>query len=70
MFLVQAKDDPISNVANTATLADACRTAGVTVERHVLPSGGHVFGMGHPGSPTAAWPGWYADWLRKQSALV
>lgn len=66
MFLVQAEDDPISNVSNTAMLADACRAAGVPVERHVLPSGGHGFGMGHPGSPTAAWPGWYADWLRRR----
>lgn len=64
MFLVQAEDDPISDIANTAMLADACRAAGVPVERHVLPSGGHGFGMGHPGSPTAAWPGWYSAWLR------
>lgn len=64
MFLVQAEDDPISNIANTAMLADACRAAGVPVERHVLSSGGHGFGMGHPGSPTAAWPAWYETWLR------
>ncbi len=64
MFLVQAEDDPISNIANTAMLADACRAVGVPVERHVLPTGGHGFGMGHPGSPTAAWPGWYKAWLR------
>jgi acetyl esterase/lipase len=68
MFLVQAEDDPISNVANTAMLADACQAAGVPVERHVLPSGGHGFGMGHPGSPTAAWPGWYEAWLREHRA--
>lgn len=64
MFLVQAKDDPISNIANTALLADACRAAGVPVERHVLPTGGHGFGMGHPGTPTAAWPTWYDGWLK------
>ena len=67
MFLVQADDDPISNIANTAMLADACRAAGVPVERHVLPSGGHGFGMGHPGSPTAVWPSWYEAWLRAHS---
>lgn len=66
MFLVQAEDDPVSNIANTAMLAAACHVAGVPAERHVLPSGGHGFGMGRPGSPTAAWPGWYEDWLRKQ----
>ncbi|TCP65588.1 alpha/beta hydrolase [Sphingomonas sp. PP-CE-1G-424] len=70
MFLVQAEDDPISNIVNTAMLADACRAAGVPVERHVLPSGGHGFGMGRPGSPTAAWPGWYKTWLRANSMRV
>ncbi|MFT4274969.1 MAG: alpha/beta hydrolase, partial [Rhodopseudomonas sp.] len=70
MFLVQAEDDPISNIANTAMLADACIDAGVRVERHVLRSGGHGFGMGHPDSPTEVWPQWYASWLRTQGIDV
>jgi acetyl esterase/lipase len=68
MFLVQAQDDPISNIANTALLEQACRAADVPVERHVLPSGGHGFGMGQPGTPTVQWPGWYEAWLSRHQA--
>lgn len=62
LFLVQAEDDPISNIANTALLERAAREADVPVERHVLPSGGHGFGLGRPGAPSAEWPEWYAAW--------
>ena len=62
LFLVQAKDDPISDIANTALLDEAARKVGIPVERHVLPSGGHGFGMGRPGTPSAEWPRWYAAW--------
>ena len=64
MFLMQAEDDPISNPANTLIMADACRAAGVAVDLHRVPTGGHGFGMGRPGSPTAAWPSCYETWLR------
>lgn len=67
-FLVQAEDDPISNIANTAILEQACRSAGVPVERHILPSGGHGFGMGSPDSPTGEWPTWYKTWLSSYGA--
>ena len=63
MFLVQAEDDPVSNPANTLIMTDACRRADIPVELHRLSSGGHGFGMGRPGSPTADWPGWYEAWL-------
>lgn len=63
LFLVQAQDDPIADIANTAILAQAARLAGVPVERHVLTRGGHGFGMGAPGTPAAAWPEWYRSWL-------
>lgn len=62
LFLVQAEDDPISDIANTARLERAAREADVPVERHVLPSGGHGFGLGRPGAPSAEWPDWYAAW--------
>jgi acetyl esterase/lipase len=63
MFLVQAKDDPISDPHNTLIMAAACKSANVSVEMHRLKSGGHGFGMGKAEMPTAAWPGWYEGWL-------
>lgn len=64
-FLVQAADDPISNPENTAILSQACQKAGVPVERLLLPSGGHGFGMGKPGTPTQDWPETLQAWLRQ-----
>lgn len=69
VFLVQAKDDPISDPANTVMMAEACRKAGVPVDLHRLPSGGHGFGMGKPGTPSAEWPAWWEQWLRSNRFL-
>ncbi|TMV66758.1 alpha/beta hydrolase, partial [Thioclava sp. BHET1] len=69
MFLVQAADDPISNPANSAIMEEACQQADVPVVRHLLPSGGHGFGMGRAAGPTRLWPGWYEDWLRGRGML-
>lgn len=70
MFLVQAKDDPISNPANSVIMDHACLRADVPVVLHQLPSGGHGFGMGRADSPAGAWPGWYQGWLEQQGMLV
>ncbi|MCJ2036818.1 alpha/beta hydrolase [Methylobacterium sp. J-068] len=70
MFLVQAEDDPISDSDNTRMMAEACRRAGVPVELHRLASGGHGFGMGRAGTPSAAWPSWYEAWLRRAGMLA
>lgn len=69
VFLAQAKNDPISNPANTIIMEKACQRAGVPVVLHQLPSGGHGFGMGIAGTPTALWPIWYADWLTQQGMI-
>ena len=69
-FLVQAEDDPISDPHNTLIMEAACKSAGVPVEMHRLPTGGHGFGMGKPGTPTGAWPAWYEAWLRKGGFLT
>jgi len=66
VFLAQALDDPIVNPANCKIMAAACRNADVPAALHWLPSGGHGFGMGRPGSPTGLWPGWYQTWLQAQ----
>lgn len=69
VFLVQAKDDPVSNPANTLIMADACQHEEVPVELHQLASGGHGFGMGVSGTPTAEWPLWYAAWLAQRRMI-
>lgn len=69
VFLVQAKDDPISNPANTLIMKKACLQAGVPVSFHQLASGGHGFGMGVPGTPTAQWPVLYESWLVQRGMI-
>jgi acetyl esterase/lipase len=64
-FLVQAADDRIANPANIRIMAAACEKAGISVEMHEVPTGGHGFGMGRPGTPTMQWPDWYAGWLAR-----
>ncbi|MDR3397770.1 MAG: alpha/beta hydrolase [Pandoraea sp.] len=70
VFLTQADDDPISNPENTRIMQRACERAGVPVERHPLASGGHSFGMGRPGTPTAQWPTFYEAWLRNRQMIA
>lgn len=70
MFLVQAEDDTVSDPHNTLIMAAACKSEGVPVEMHRLPTGGHGFGMGKAGTPSAAWPAWYEAWLRKGGFLT
>ena len=62
-FLVQAKDDPVSDPENTLILQAACQREHVPVELFRYSRGGHGFGMGKPGTPTVRWPAHYANWL-------
>ena len=66
LILVQARDDTVSKPINSIIMDNACREAGVPVELHRLQSGGHGFGLGVAGTPSAAWPGWYQDWLGRE----
>ena len=65
VFLAQARDDRISDIANSRLMEEACARAGVPVEAHAFATGGHGFAMGRPGTPSAAWPDLYAAWLRR-----
>lgn len=69
VFLVQAADDRISNPKNTAIMEEACQKEGIPVERHLLASGGHGFGMGKPGTPTAEWPAMFDKWLKARKII-
>jgi acetyl esterase/lipase len=63
MFLVQAKDDPVSDPHNTLIMQAACEKAGIPVELHRPDTGGHGFGMGRSGTASATWPDDFTAWL-------
>lgn len=69
LFAVQAQDDPIADPANLGILFDAAGRAGIAMESHRLPSGGHGFGMGRAGTPSAEWPAWFDAWLRQYKLI-
>jgi acetyl esterase/lipase len=63
MFLLQAVDDPIADPHNALIMQSACERHGIPVALYLLPHGGHGFGMGIAGTPTADWPTLYQRWL-------
>jgi acetyl esterase/lipase len=63
-FIFQAMDDGI--VQSSFALAMALRDVKANVELHIVPKGGHGYGM-TPGNPAAeAWPPLLAKWLKDQ----
>ncbi|TFF27578.1 alpha/beta hydrolase [Jiella endophytica] len=70
MFLLQAADDPIVDPANATIMAEACRAAGIPAELHLLPGGGHGFGMGRAGTPSANWADGMTGWLRRNRLIA
>lgn len=63
MFIFETADDPYGNSA--LVMAGALRDQKVSVELHILPSGGHGYGV-RAGNPAAeTWPGLAAIWLKK-----
>ncbi|PQA91128.1 alpha/beta hydrolase [Chryseobacterium shigense] len=63
-FLAQAMDDPVSSVENSELLYSALKKVNVPVEMHLFPTGGHGWGMGKKGNPTAAWPELFKTWMK------
>ncbi len=63
MFLFATADDKHGN--STLVMAGALRDAGVPVEAHLLPIGGHGYGArdGNPAGET--WPGLAEKWLKQ-----
>lgn len=62
-FIFQAMDDRI--VQSSFALAMALRDVNANVELHIVPKGGHGFGM-IPGNPAAeAWPPLLTKWLKE-----
>ncbi|MEO5799795.1 MAG: alpha/beta hydrolase [Gemmatimonadales bacterium] len=62
-LLIQAKDDPVDPVENSLVYHAALKKAGVPVELHVYPKGGHAFGLRPTSFPITAWPALVERWL-------
>jgi acetyl esterase/lipase len=61
MFIFQAADDGLAN--SSLVMAGALRDAKVPVELHLVPKGGHGYGL-RPGNPAAeTWPPLAEKWL-------
>jgi acetyl esterase/lipase len=63
VFLVHAMDDAAVPIENSLQMLQALRTAGRPVEAHLLQQGGHAFGIGRPGTPSAQWIELFSAWL-------
>jgi acetyl esterase/lipase len=64
MFLVQAVDDPVDTVQNSLVYFIALKKAGVPVEYHLYPKGGHAFGLRNTDMPVTNWPQLAEVWLK------
>jgi len=62
-FLVQAEDDPVDTVNNSLVYYIALKKAGVPVEMHLYPHGGHAFGLRRTDLPITRWPELVEMWL-------
>ena len=69
MFIVQADNDPV-DPRNAAYLYLALHEAKVPAELHIYSQGGHGFGLGKPGSSSAAWPAACEAWMKAQGILT
>jgi acetyl esterase/lipase len=63
-FLAQAENDAVDNVNNSLVYYAALEKAGVSVEMHLYPEGGHAFGLRRTKDPITEWPQLVEKWLR------
>ena len=66
-FLVHAFDDAAVPVENSLKFMSAMREAKRPVEAHLVQEGGHAFGVGRPGTPSALWISLFHSWLARVS---
>ncbi len=62
-FLLHAQNDPVDDVENTKVYYAALKKAGVPVELHLFPEGGHAFGLRRTKYPITQWPTLVERWL-------
>jgi acetyl esterase/lipase len=63
-FLLQAEDDDVDGVQQSLVYYAALKHAGVPVEMHLYPQGGHAFGLRPTRLPITHWPELVTVWLR------
>jgi CubicO group peptidase (beta-lactamase class C family)/dienelactone hydrolase len=68
-FLVTAFDDPLVSATGVMAYAGQLREAGVPVEAHFYPSGGHGFGLRESPHFASSWPTRVGDWMRSLGLL-
>jgi acetyl esterase/lipase len=62
-FLLQAADDPVDPVENSLVYWLALKKAGVPVEFHLYPRGGHAFGLRRTEAAVTRWTELVETWL-------
>jgi acetyl esterase/lipase len=62
-FLLQAENDAVDDVRNSLVYYLALKKAGVPVELHLYPEGGHAFGLRQTTLPITNWPRLVERWL-------
>lgn len=62
-FLLQAEDDHVDNVNDALAYYIALKNAGVSVEMHLYPQGGHAFGLRRTKVAITGWPQLVETWL-------
>ncbi|MBK7712524.1 MAG: hypothetical protein IPJ37_17345 [Bacteroidales bacterium] len=62
VFIFQTADDQYGNSA--IVMAQAMRNANLPVELHLLPSGGHGYGLRRGNFAGETWPGLAEIWLK------
>ena len=62
-FISISMDDPV-RVEGSIAYAMALKAAGVPVELHVYPEGGHGYGLRRTANPVTTWPERVEDWMR------
>lgn len=67
LFLCHAMDDAAVPVENSVMMMNAMRAAHRPVEAHLVQEGGHAFGVGRAGTPSAQWIDLFCAWLARSS---
>lgn len=63
-FLLQAEDDQVDPPEHSLVYYIALKKAGVPVEMHLYPQGGHAFGLRRTKHPVTKWPKLVETWLQ------